>query len=53
MIGSRSFTDYVKERFKTEIYFAIDDFVRDAEADDYESLEHLRYRERLRRNRCA
>lgn len=44
MIGSRSFTDYVKERFKTEIYFAIDDFVRDAEADDYESLELRLYK---------
>lgn len=46
MIGSRSFTDYVSERFKTEIYFAIDDFVQDAAADDYESLELRLYKVR-------
>lgn len=39
MIGSRSFTDYVSERFDTEIYCAVVDFVREAEADDYESLD--------------
>lgn len=39
MIGSRSFTDYVSDRFDTDIYCAVDDFVREAEKDDYQALE--------------
>lgn len=39
MIGSRSFTDYVSERFKTEIYYAVVDYVRECSEDDYRALD--------------
>ena len=44
MIGSCSFTDYVADRFDTKIYCAVDDFVREAEEDDYRPLELRTYK---------
>ena len=39
MIGSRSFTDYVSDRFKTEIYIAVSDYVGECAEDDYKALD--------------
>lgn len=39
MIGSRSFTDYVSDRFKTEIYIAVSDYVDECAEDDYQALD--------------
>ena len=39
MIGSRSFTDYVSERFGTEIYCAVADYVEECADDDYRALD--------------
>ncbi len=39
MIGSRSFTEYIGERFRTEIYIAVSDFVEECSDDDYSALD--------------
>ena len=44
MIGSRSFTDYVSDRFDTDIYCAVCDYVRDSEENDYQALELRTYK---------